>query len=90
MPDIDTLMRYEAGDLCLGCTMTLFGDLIRTGQAWTLQGFYGRSAARLIELGRIDRDGTVLDDDDLGCTCTDDEEEWEEASSHPSYWSSTD
>ncbi|UMO76058.1 hypothetical protein [Planktothrix phage Pra-JY27] len=34
--------------------------LIRTGVVWSLQGFYGRTAADLIEGGTISRDGKVL------------------------------
>lgn len=33
--------------------------LICTGQCWTLQGFYGRGAANLIERGLIDRQGQI-------------------------------
>ena len=35
--------------------------LIRTGQCWSLQGFYGRGAANLIEQGYITKDGEITD-----------------------------
>ena len=33
--------------------------LIKTGMCWTLQGFFGRTAARLIEDGYVARDGRI-------------------------------
>ena len=34
--------------------------LIKTGQCWSLQGWYGRSAASLIEAGIISKEGVIL------------------------------
>ncbi len=33
--------------------------LIKTGDCWNLQGFYGREATRLIEQGLISKEGVV-------------------------------
>lgn len=60
MISIDDVLDYEAGVMSEAREVEFFADLIRTGAAWTLQGFYGRAAARFIEAGVIDRDGNVL------------------------------
>lgn len=50
---VDTIMRYEAGELSDTETLELFAHLITTGQAWQLQGHYGRGATYLVENGLI-------------------------------------
>jgi hypothetical protein len=57
---IDRIIAYETGELPAGETLTLFSDLIKTGQAWTLQGHYGRTAEALIKGGYINRQGDIL------------------------------
>ncbi len=57
--DVERIMRYEEGDLQGAEVVELFGELIRSGDAWRLQGHYGRTASRLIESGIMDRDGNV-------------------------------
>ena len=57
---IDRIIAYETGELEAEETLTLFADLIKTGQAWTLQGAYGRTAEALIKGGYISRQGDIL------------------------------
>jgi hypothetical protein len=49
---IDKIIAYEEGTLDDEDIIDLFQTLIDTGQAWTLQGSYGRMAASLIEAGQ--------------------------------------
>ncbi len=51
MSYLDDIIRWEQGELTCDEEITLFQKLIDTGDAWTLQGFYGRHAIRLIEAG---------------------------------------
>lgn len=55
------LITYEEGMLGARETLELFGTLVRTGMAWTLQGTYGRTADELIHAGYLTRDGDVTD-----------------------------
>ena len=49
--NIDAIIDYENGDLAEDEIIELFQELIDTGQAWTLQGHYGRTAQALIHAG---------------------------------------
>ncbi len=57
---LGSIIAYEEGGLDDGATLELFGHLIGTGQAWTLQGHYGRTAAALVEAGYLSPTGDVL------------------------------
>jgi len=57
---VGLIMAYEDGTLEAEKTLELFGELVRTGQAWTLQGMYGRQATALIDAGYISTSGEVL------------------------------
>lgn len=59
MSQIDLIIQYENGELDDQQIVFLFADLVQTGQAWLLQGHYGRTAKRLIEAGWIDKKGNV-------------------------------
>ena len=62
MIKIEVIMDYESGELKAEDTLKLFAELIRTGQAWTLQGHYGRTAEGLIDGGYISKEGEILKD----------------------------
>ena len=48
---LDFIMAYEAEELSEDEIIEGFQSLIDSGVVWTLQGSYGRMAARLIEAG---------------------------------------
>ena len=50
---VDKIIAFETGELSDDETVGLFQELVDSGLAWQLQGFYGRMAARLIEAGLI-------------------------------------
>lgn len=58
-PPVDQIVAYEQGELSDEDTLTLFGQLVASGLAWSLQGHYGRTARSLIEQGLIDESGNV-------------------------------
>ena len=51
MDMVDRIIAHETGELDAEGTLELFGELIRSGAAWTLQGSYGRAARDLIDAG---------------------------------------
>ena len=59
---LDKLIAFEEGTLDAYGTVELFSQLIRSGEAWSLQGFYGRTAQALIAQGILDDEGNVNDD----------------------------
>ena len=67
---VDYIMKYEGGDITGEEYLQLFSYLVKTGQAWQLQGsLYGRPAKELIDNGYLDRRGKILkslDDVDEG------------------------
>lgn len=60
MVNIGQIVAYEEGELGWFDTLELFGELIKSGLAWTLQGHYGRTASDLIGTGQISPEGEVL------------------------------
>lgn len=58
---VNAIIDYETGGLSDQGLLNLFSHLIRTGQAWQLQGHYGRTASMLIEEGFLTSDGEITD-----------------------------
>jgi len=51
----ELMMMYESEGLSEDETVELFQHLVDSGMAWSLQGFYGRQAMALIEMGLVTR-----------------------------------
>lgn len=51
MDMVDKIIAYEGGEMGEDEMIALFQELIDSGDAWTLKGHYGRTAAALIEAG---------------------------------------
>lgn len=58
---VDMMIQHECGELDDNGTLELFSDLIKSGQAWRLQGHYGRTASAIIHAGYISKDGEILE-----------------------------
>ena len=59
MDTIDRIIAYEQGELNGAECVYLFSELVRSGQAWSLQGHYGRTASALIENGILMDNGDI-------------------------------
>jgi len=58
--ELDYIIKYEQGELRGQEVLRLFSHLIKTGQAWSLQGCYGRMAGNLIDRGYLSAQGEIL------------------------------
>lgn len=56
---ISKLIKFEEGQMEEQETLDFFQDLINTGMAWRLQGYYGRMAAHLIDQGLLSDRPTI-------------------------------
>jgi hypothetical protein len=57
---VDLIIAWEGGEASDEQTLELFSHLIKTGEAWTLQGCYGRQAMAFIQAGYISKTGELL------------------------------
>lgn len=57
---VDQIIAFEMGELNDQETLELFSKLIADGSAWTMQGYYGRTASLLIQSGYVDQKGNIL------------------------------
>jgi len=56
---IGRIIAYETNELDDNGTLELFAELIKSGQCWSLQGHYGRTASAIIERGIISKEGVI-------------------------------
>ena len=53
METLDKIIAYEQGDLTNDETIELFQELVNSGLAWQMGGYYARRAECLIKQGKI-------------------------------------
>lgn len=56
---ISDIVDFEMGSLGDRDSLILFAHLVKSGQAWVMQGYYGRMASSLIKVGLITPQGEV-------------------------------
>lgn len=56
---LSRMVDWEDGQLDERHVLEFFAAAIRSGDAWTLQGFYGRQAAKFINEGVISEEGRI-------------------------------
>jgi hypothetical protein len=62
MANINDILAYENSELDAVDTVRLFSELIKSGEAWKLQGHYGRTASMMIQDGVLDNKGGINHD----------------------------
>lgn len=60
--NLDQMLAYESGEIDSQGFLELFSSLIASGDAWRLQGHYGRTATMLIAQGTISKTGEILEE----------------------------
>ena len=60
MVNVDKIIAFENGELNDNEVLELFAELVKSGDCWRLQGFYGRTAHSFIEAGYISKTGEIL------------------------------
>lgn len=53
MVNVSDIIAYEGGQMTEQEEIRFFQELVNTGQAWSLQGSYGRRASQLLKAGVI-------------------------------------
>jgi len=48
---LDRIIAFETGEMSEDETLDFFQEMINSGMVWELQGFYQRTAIRLIQQG---------------------------------------
>ena len=58
---VEEIIAYEMGELNDIETIKLFSKLVKNGNAWSLQGHYGRTATALIKEEFLTSAGEITD-----------------------------
>ena len=58
---VSALMQFEADKLSQEDDLFFMSHMVKTGLAWSFQGWYGRQAMHLMDLGLLKQDGDLTD-----------------------------